>query len=292
MKTILVTGSYGQLGSELQQLAPQMANVEWIFTDADTLDICDKEALEKFVKARPVDFVVNCAAYTAVDKAEDDAEKCYEINCNAVRNIGEVAASQGAKVIHVSTDYVFDGKAYSPYNEHSRVAPQSVYGKSKAMGEEELMRVCLDAVIIRTSWLYSSFGNNFVKTMLRLGRERGQLNVVFDQIGTPTYAADLADVIISLIGKTLADENAFKTGIYHYSNEGVCSWYDFAIAIHRLAGIRCRVEPIESKDFPAKAPRPFYSVLNKSKIRKTFGIGVPHWETSLQKCIQLLEAKE
>ena len=288
MKKVLVTGSYGQLGSELQQIAPQMESAEFIFTDVDTLNICDKDALQLFVMQHPVDFIVNCAAYTAVDKAEEDAEKCYDINCNAVRNIGEVAASRGIKVIHISTDYVFDGSAHIPYGEDARINPKTVYGKSKAAGEEDLMRVCLDAVIIRTSWLYSAFGDNFVKTMLKLGKERDSLSVVFDQIGTPTNAADLAEVILQIIRKTIDNESAFKTGVYHFSNEGVCSWYDFAIAIHKLADITCNVLPIESKEYPAKTPRPFYSVLNKKKIKKTFGIQISHWEKSLSSCVAQL----
>jgi len=288
MKKVLVTGSYGQLGSELRQIAPQMKDVDFVFTDADTLDICDKEAIEQFVVGKSFDFIVNCAAYTAVDKAEEDEEKCFAINSEAVRNIGEVAASNGIKVIHISTDYVFDGTAHTPYTENEKINPKTVYGKSKALGEADLKRVCLDAVIIRTSWLYSVYGNNFVKTMLKLGQERDELKVVFDQIGTPTNAADLAAAILQIIEKTIENENAFKTGVYHFSNEGVCSWYDFTIAIHRLAGITCNVVPIESKEYPAKTPRPFYSVLNKSKIKKTFGLTIPHWESSLKNCVAKL----
>jgi len=288
MKKVLVTGSYGQLGSELRQIAPQMKDVDFVFTDADTLDICDKEAIEQFVIGKSFDFIVNCAAYTAVDKAEEDEEKCFAINSEAVRNIGEVAASNGIKVIHVSTDYVFDGTAHTPYTENEKINPKTVYGRSKALGEADLKRVCLDAVIIRTSWLYSVYGNNFVKTMLKLGQERDELKVVFDQIGTPTNAADLAAAILQIIEKTIENENAFKTGVYHFSNEGVCSWYDFTIAIHRLAGITCNVLPIESKEYPAKTPRPFYSVLNKSKIKKTFGLTIPHWESSLKNCLAKL----
>jgi dTDP-4-dehydrorhamnose reductase len=288
MKKVLVTGSYGQLGSELQQIASQLNSAGFIFTDADTLDICSKEALEQFVVQQPVDFIVNCAAYTAVDKAEDDEVLCNDINCNAVRNIGEVAASKGIKVIHISTDYVFDGTAHTPYTEDGKINPKTVYGKTKACGEEELMRVCLDAVIIRTSWLYSTSGNNFVKTMLKLGKERDSLSVVFDQIGTPTNAADLAAVILHIIGQTIENESFFRTGVYHFSNEGVCSWYDFTIAIHRFAGIDCKVLPIESSEYPAKTPRPFYSVLNKAKIKRTFGIQIAHWESSLARCVAKL----
>jgi len=288
MKKILVTGSYGQLGSELQQIALHKKEFEWLFTDADTLDICNKAAIDHYLVQHPVDFIVNCAAYTAVDKAEDNAELCVQINRDAVRNIGESAAEIGAKVIHISTDYVFDGKNCQPYCESDTIHPQSVYGKSKAAGEEALLRVCPDSVIIRTSWLYSAFGTNFVKTMLRLGRERESINVVFDQIGTPTNAADLADCIVQLIEQEAGNGTAFKTGVYHYSNEGVCSWYDFAVTIFRLAGIPCSVVPIESKEFPAKAPRPFYSVLNKTKIKKTFNLQIPHWESSLRKVLSSL----
>ena len=288
MMKILVTGSNGQLGSELQQLAPTMDGMDFLFTDVDTLDICNKVAIEEFLANQPVDFIINCAAYTAVDKAEDDIEQCYAINRDAVRNLGEVAASIGCKVIHVSTDYVFNGKAYRPYTEDMQIAPNTVYGKSKAEGEEELLRVCMDAVILRTSWLYSAFGNNFVKTMLKLGKERETLSVIYDQIGTPTYAADLAVVILEIVRQAIEDESTFKTGTYHFSNEGVCSWYDFAVAIHRLAGITCDVRPIESSAYPAKASRPFYSVLNKAKLKATFHIPIAHWQDSLGKCIAIL----
>jgi len=291
MHKILVTGSNGQLGSELQQLASTIDGVDFLFTDVDTLDICNKEALEGFLVNQPVDFIINCAAYTVVDKAEDNVELCYAINRDAVRNLGEVAASIGCKVIHVSTDYVFNGKAYRPYTEDMQIAPESVYGKSKAEGEEELLRVCMDAVILRTSWLYSAFGNNFVKTMLKLGKERDTLSVIYDQIGTPTYAADLAAAILEIVRQAIADESTFKTGTYHFSNEGVCSWYDFAVAIHRLAGIKCDVQPIESSAYPSKAPRPFYSVLNKAKLKATFNIPIAHWQDSLGKCIDILMTK-
>jgi dTDP-4-dehydrorhamnose reductase len=291
MAIILVTGSNGQLGSELQQLAPSMNGLDFLFTDVDTLDICNKTALEDFVASQPIDFIINCAAYTAVDKAEDDVERCYAINRDAVRNLGEVAAAIGCKVIHVSTDYVFNGKSYRPYTEEMQIAPDTIYGKSKAEGEEELLRVCMNAVILRTSWLYSAFGNNFVKTMLKLGKERDTLSVIYDQIGTPTYAADLAAAILEIVHQAIEDDSTFKTGTYHFSNEGVCSWYDFAVAIHRLAGLTCDVQPIESWAYPAKAPRPFYSVLNKAKFKATFHIPIAHWEESLSKCITLLVSK-
>ncbi len=286
MQTILVTGYKGQLGSEVQVLAPSYPQFEFIFTDVEELDICDRQAVEKYFAERKIDVLLNCAAYTAVDKAEEDVELCYRINEKAVGILGEVAAQYGTKMVHVSTDYVFDGTNYLPYTEDRPVCPATVYGKSKLAGEQLLMDVCPTAVIVRTSWLYSSFGNNFVKTMIKLGRERDTLNVIFDQVGTPTYAADLADALLQVIS---ADK--FIPGVYHYSNEGVCSWYDFTIAIHQIAGIDCRVLPIESKDYPAKTPRPHYSVLNKKKIKTNYNFQIPHWEDGLRRCMAILTAK-
>ena len=285
MQTILITGSHGQLGNEMQQAANRFPAFKFIYTDVEDLDICDKAALDAFVKANAVNVIVNCAAYTAVDKAEDDVELCYKINAEAVRNIGEVAHQNGLKVVHVSTDYVFDGTNYVPYSEDQPVSPNTVYGKSKLAGEQALMETCEQAVILRTAWLYSSFGNNFVKTMLKLGVERDSLNVIFDQIGSPTYAADLADTILKIIS-----HETFVPGIYHFSDEGVCSWYDFTKTIHRIAGITCDVRPIETKDYPARTPRPHYSVLNKAKIKATYGITIPHWEESLERCMKILQA--
>lgn len=286
MQTILVTGSQGQLGNEMQQAASRFPDFNYIYTDIAELDICDKAALSAFVISNKVSIIVNCAAYTAVDKAETDIELCNKINRDAVRNIGEVAAENGLKVVHVSTDYVFDGTNHIPYTEEMSVCPATMYGKSKLAGEEALMASCQQAVIIRTAWLYSAFGNNFVKTMLKLGTERDSLNVIFDQIGSPTAAADLADAIL-----TILSHEKFEPGIYHFSDEGVCSWYDFTKTIHRMAGISCDVRPIETKDYPAPTPRPHYSVLNKAKIKATYGIQIPHWEDSLQKCIAILQSK-
>jgi len=285
MDTILITGSHGQLGNEMQQAATRFPAFRFIYTDVEDLDICDKAALDAFVKANAVNVIVNCAAYTAVDKAEDDVELCYKINAEAVRNIGEVAHQNGLKVVHVSTDYVFDGTNYVPYSEDQAVSPNTVYGKSKLAGEQALMETCEQAVILRTAWLYSSFGNNFVKTMIKLGTERDSLNVIFDQIGTPTYAADLADTILKILS-----HETFTPGMYHFSDEGVCSWYDFTKTIHRIAGITCDVRPIETKDYPARTPRPHYSVLNKAKIKATYGITIPHWEESLERCMKILQA--
>jgi dTDP-4-dehydrorhamnose reductase len=292
MTNVLITGAYGQLGSELKKIAPKYAQHTYFFTDVDTLDICNKQAILKFCIDNSINYILNCAAYTAVDKAEEEEQQslCYAINAEAVKHLGEVASQIGASIIHISTDYVFDGKSYIPYTEDVTTNPHSLYGKSKLLGEQWLMKSCSHAIIIRTSWLYSTFGNNFVKTMIKLGTERTQLNVIFDQIGTPTYAADLAEVMLEIISKIDNQDNANTSGIYHFSNEGVCSWYDFTIAIHALFGITtCNVLPIESKEYPTKAPRPHYSVLNKHKIKATFGITIPHWQTSLTHCIAILK---
>ena len=283
MTTILITGSKGQLGNEMQQAAVRFPDFNYIYTDVAELDICDKSALDAFVKANNVNVIVNCAAYTAVDNAEDDVELCHKINRDAVRNIAEVANDNKVKVVHISTDYVFDGTNYLPYTEDMPVCPATVYGKSKLEGEQALLENCKESVILRTAWLYSSFGNNFVKTMIKLGTERDSLGVIFDQVGSPTYAADLADVILQLLSN-----KTFIPGIYHFSDEGVCSWYDFTKTIHRMANITCDVKPIETKDYPARTPRPHFSVLNKGKIKSTYGISIPHWEVSLEKCIGLL----
>jgi dTDP-4-dehydrorhamnose reductase len=283
-KTILITGSNGQLGNEMRLLSVRYADkYDFIFTDVAELDITNIDDVRSFFDTAKVDFVVNCAAYTAVDKAEDDAKLCYKINRDAVENLAQMTKLHNINIIHISTDYVFDGTNYLPYTEMMPVCPASVYGKSKLEGEQILQKICPNAVIIRTSWLYSTFGNNFVKTMLKLGRERESLNVIFDQTGTPTYAADLADVIMHIV-----DYKEFIGGIYHFSNEGAISWYDFTKAIHRIAQIDCKVLPIESKDYPANAPRPYYSVLNKSKLKQTYEIEIPYWEESLKVCIEKL----
>lgn len=283
MKTVLVTGANGQLGNSIQIRAGRHSGYNFLFTDVETLDICDCEAVRTFVEENKVSYILNCAAYTAVDKAEDNEEICARINRDAVRNLGEAAFAVGAKVIHVSTDYVFDGTSYVPYVETDQTCPASVYGRTKLAGEQALMGACPDSAVIRTAWLYSEYGNNFVKTMLRLGSEREELKVIFDQVGTPTYAGDLADAILSVMEQ--AEEGKFIPGIYHFSNEGVCSWYDFTVKILQVAGLGCRVIPIESKDYPARAHRPHYSVLNKGKIKSTYGVEIPHWEESLRDCM-------
>lgn len=288
MKNILVTGAYGQLGNEVRILSANYPEYNFMFTDVDSLDITDKNELMDFVTGNDIRYIINCAAYTAVDKAEDDTELCEKINATAVKNLGLAAAEAGAGIIHVSTDYVFDGTSCRPYTEDMPTKPCSVYGKTKLKGEKNLLKACPNAIIIRTAWLYSPFGNNFVKTMIKLGSERESLNVIFDQVGTPTYALDLADAILKAMDQTI-DTDHEKGGVYHFSNEGVCSWYDFTIKIHEIAGIKtCKVNPIETKDYPTKAARPHYSVLNKSKIKQTFNITIPHWEASLKDCIKEL----
>ncbi|MDR1763643.1 MAG: dTDP-4-dehydrorhamnose reductase [Dysgonamonadaceae bacterium] len=288
-KNILLTGANGQLGSEIRKLSADYPQFSFFPTDVDTLDICNKREIEKFLQSKAIDFIINCAAYTAVDKAENDAKLCYAINRDAVRNLAE-AARDKAKIIHVSTDYVFDGQGNRPLKETGAVNPQSVYGASKLAGEEALQSICPDcAIIIRTAWLYSAFGNNFVKTMLRLGRERESLNVVSDQFGTPTYAADLASAILKIMVWT-EKNNAFPAGIYHYTDEGVCSWYDFTLKIHELAGISgCKVNPVPTSGYPTAAKRPQYSVLDKTKIKQTFDLAIPRWEESLERCIDIIE---
>lgn len=280
---ILVTGANGQLGNEMQVLARENLQHTYFFTDVQELDICDEQAVYAYVSEHKIDIIVNCAAYTAVDKAEDNVELCDKLNNVAPGYLARAAQANGAAMIQVSTDYVFDGTAHIPYTEEEPTCPASVYGSTKLAGEQNVMDHCEKAMVIRTAWLYSIYGNNFVKTMIRLGQERDSLGVIFDQIGTPTYANDLAQAIFAAINKGVV------RGIYHFSDEGVCSWYDFTIAIHRLAGIAsCKVKPLHTADYPAKAPRPHYSVLDKTKIKDTFGIEIPHWEESLKRCINQL----
>lgn len=282
---ILVTGANGQLGSEIKALNGEYPGWNFFYTDVDTLDITDEKAVASYFEKYKPEIVINCAAYTAVDKAETDSETAHKLNALAPELLARYSVLWGAKMIHVSTDYVFAGNASEPYIEIDEVDPQGVYGKTKLAGENLVRRANPMSAIIRTSWLYSSFGNNFVKTMLRLGKERQQLNVVFDQVGSPTYAADLAKAILEIVNKP----DAFAPGVYHYSNEGVASWYDFAVAIFELSGVECKVMPVESCEFPTPTKRPHFSVLNKSKIKNTFGIEIPYWRDSLQKCINKLE---
>lgn len=287
-KNILVTGSNGQLGNEIRRIsANHENNFRFFFTDVAELDITDLKAVDSFIKENNIKYIINCAAYTAVDKAEDDVDLCYKINRDAVANLGLAATNNNAKVMHISTDYVYDGTANKPYVETDTVNPQSVYGKSKQEGEAELLKACADSIIIRTAWLYSIFGNNFVKTMIKLGKEHETLNVVADQRGTPTYGTDLAKTIVKILD--FSEANGFKPGIYHYSNEGATTWYDFTLAIHKEAGINtCKVNPITTEQYPVKATRPKYSVLDKTKIKSTFNLTIPKWEESLNNCIKEL----
>lgn len=273
----LVTGANGQLGNELKLLLQDKA----AYVDRDELDITYEEAVKAYVGQGKWDAIINCAAYTAVDKAESDEALAEKINVKGPENL----AKTGIPLVHVSTDYVFDGTNYRPYVETDEVNPQSVYGKTKLAGEQAVLANAQTAVIIRTAWLYSTFGNNFVKTMRKLGKERDSLNVVFDQVGSPTYARDLAQAIVDILPQ-------MKPGmkeVYHFSNEGVCSWYDFATAIMAQSDLVCDVFPIESKDYPTPAKRPHYSVLNKGKIKKDFGIKINHWAVSLAECVEKLE---
>ncbi len=276
----LVTGANGQLGNELRLRLGERAR----YVDRDELDITDAEAVQAFVKGRSFDAIINCAAYTAVDKAESDADLAEKINVQGPENL----AKTGIPLIHISTDYVFDGTACVPYTEDVRPNPNSVYGRTKLAGEQAVAKYASAAVIIRTAWLYSCFGNNFVKTMRRLGAERESLNVVFDQTGTPTYAGDLAAAIVAVLEKMPQQ----GCEVYHFSNEGVCSWYDFALEIMKLSGLKCRVSPIESKDYPTPAKRPSYSVLNKGKIKERFGIANRHWSEALAECIEKMKAEK
>ena len=287
-QNLLVTGANGQLGNEMQRIvAANPGKVNAYFTDIDTLDISDAAAVRAFIEHNAIDVIVNCAAYTAVDRAEDDMVLCAKLNIDAVANLASAARDFGAKVLHISTDYVFDGFEHRPYEESDEPNPRSTYGTTKLQGERELLKYAPDSIIVRTAWLYSPFGKNFVKTMLALGESRDRLSVVCDQVGTPTAAADLASAIFTII---TAPE--WHAGIYPFSNEGAISWYDFTKAIHRIAGITtCEVSPIKSKDYPTRAVRPFYSVLDKTKIKATFGITIPYWEESLARCIAELKQK-
>jgi dTDP-4-dehydrorhamnose reductase len=282
---ILITGSNGQLGNEMRVLSKEYDCHTCFFTDIEELDICDEQAVMTYIADNRIDIVVNCAAYTAVDNAEDNKELSGKLNHIAAGYLARAAQNRKAAMIQISTDYVFDGTTHTPYTEKDVPCPASVYGATKLAGEENVLKHCEKAVIIRTAWLYSTYGSNFVKTMIRLGRERNELGVVFDQIGTPTYACDLAQVIYAIMDKGVVP------GIYHFSNEGVCSWYDFAVSIHRLAGITgCQVKPLHTVDYPTKAARPPYSVLDKTKIKETYGIEIPHWEKSLEQMISKINA--
>ncbi len=288
MKKILITGANGQLGSEIKYLENLYDEYEFVFTDVEDLDITNLDEINNFFKDKNFSYLINCAAYTAVDKAEEDIELATLLNKTAVGYLAQAAKKYNVAMIHVSTDYVFDGTNHTPYKESDPTKPNSSYGKTKEEGEKEFLSSGVDGIIIRTSWLYSGYGNNFVKTMLKYGKERDELRVIFDQIGTPTYAADLAETILNIL--TIADEDPtkLKPAIYHYSNEGVASWYDFTREIIDLSSIDCDILPIETKDYPLPANRPFYSVMNKALIKKTFSIEIPYWRDSLIDCLTFL----
>jgi len=283
MIPILVTGSNGQLGSELRKLSLTETSFLWHFTDVDTLDITNPKSLESYLKLYRIQFCVNCAAYTAVDKAEDEPELAQLVNATAVKNLADACERNHATLIHISTDYVFDGMHFKPYIETDAINPVSSYGRSKAEGENILHQHNCRSVIIRTSWLYSAFGNNFVKTMLRLGKERNELRVVADQAGTPTWAADLAAAILHMLH---CAQKLESKEIFHYSNEGLISWYDFAQSIMELEQLNCKVIPISSDEYPVRTKRPYYSVLDKSKFRTWAKTEVPYWKDSLVKCLE------
>ena len=281
---ILVTGSMGQLGSEIRELASKYS-YNFFFTDRNNIDITSKDDIRKFCQTNSINVIINCAAYTAVDKAESDMENADLVNRKAVKKLSIVAKELNIKLIHISTDYVFDGKNFKPYVEEFQTNPQSVYGKTKLDGENELLDINpLNSIIIRTSWVYSYYGNNFVKTMLRLGKEKEELGVIFDQVGTPTYAKDLAITILDIIPQI---ENS-KVEIYNYSNEGVLSWYDFAKEIMKMAKLNCKINPIETYQYPTPAKRPHFSLLNKSKIKSKFNLEIPYWKDGLDDCLKRL----
>ncbi|MBQ6193428.1 MAG: dTDP-4-dehydrorhamnose reductase [Prevotella sp.] len=283
---ILITGCNGQLGNEMQLLEKEDAANNYFNTDVAELDITNVEAIEQFLAANNIDGIVNCAAYTAVDKAEANEEFCTLLNAEAPGYLAHAIEKRGGWMIQISTDYVFDGTQHLPYQEDEDTCPNSVYGRTKLVGEFNVLKLCQQSMVIRTAWLYSTFGNNFVKTMIRLGNERPELGVIADQIGTPTYARDLARIIMTAISKGI------QPGIYHFTNEGVASWYDFTKAIHRLAGITtCHVRPLHTSEYPTAAQRPPYSVLDKTKIKQTYGIEIPYWEESLKECIDKLMTK-
>ena len=280
---ILITGCNGQLGNEMQLLEKENPQHTYFNTDVAELDITDQAAIEKMVMDHAIDGIVNCAAYTAVDKAEDNQELCRKLNSLAPGYLAAAIAKRGGWMIQISTDYVFDGTNHTPYMEDAPTCPNSVYGVTKLEGEQAAQKACEKTMVIRTAWLYSTFGNNFVKTMIRLGKEKPELGVIFDQIGTPTYAHDLAVAIFAAINQGVVP------GVYHFSNEGVISWYDFTKAIHRIAGITtCHVRPLHTSEYPTPASRPHYSVLDKTKIKTVYGIEVPYWEESLEVCVRKL----
>ncbi len=287
---ILVTGSNGQLGSEIKDLVLNYKKFNFFFKDLPELNICNSNQLDVFFFENKINTVINCAAYTAVDKAEGDEILAEKVNSEGVLNLVNAVEKVNGKLIHISTDYVFDGNTFSPYQEIDEVNPIGIYGNTKRRGELAVINSDIDGIVIRTSWLYSAYGNNFVKTMLKLGNEKDELGVIFDQVGTPTNASDLAKICLNILSDESSANISSKGKIYHYSNEGVISWYDFARAIMELGSLDCKVRPIETKHYPTPAKRPHYSVLNKSKIKTDFNIEIPYWRDSLEKCIEKLKS--
>jgi dTDP-4-dehydrorhamnose reductase len=289
---VLVTGSTGQLGRSIQYIQHQYPLLKFTFVSSRELDLCDQSAVTSYFDKNEFETIINCAAYTAVDKAESDTLLADKINHLAVKQLAEIAKHKNSVFIHVSTDYVFNGKNYKPYLETDTPSPQGVYGESKLNGELAFQAVGVLGCIIRTSWVYSEYGNNFVKTMQRLGSQKDSLNVIYDQVGSPTYAGDLANAILVIVQSKSLRTSALVPQVYHYSNEGVCSWYDFAKTIFELSDIDCSVNPIETKDYPTTAERPNYSLLNKTKIKNYFELEIPYWKDSLQKCIKRLQEQD
>jgi dTDP-4-dehydrorhamnose reductase len=288
MAVILVTGASGQLGNELKVSSKNYFGYEYIFTDYEELDITDINSVKEVIKVNKPDWIINCAAYNFVEKAESEHEKAFMVNATGVKNLAEAISGTDRRLIHISTDYIFDGSSNIPYNEYSIANPLSQYGKSKLEGEKYALKH-YGTMIIRTSWLYSSFGTNFVKTIISNGSVKESLKVVFDQTGTPTYAGDLAETIMFIVSSVIRNQIAFNAGIYHFSNEGVCSWYDFAVEIIREAGLKCKIVPVLSKEYVTAVRRPTYTVLDKTKIKENYDLEIPYWRTSLKKCVELLK---
>tara|TARA_B100001093_G_scaffold336487_1_gene321344 strand:- start:12770 stop:13642 length:873 start_codon:yes stop_codon:yes gene_type:complete len=288
---ILVTGANGQLGSEIRALVANYKDFNFFFKDLPELNICNADELNTFILKQSVNAVINCAAYTAVDQAEENPEIAEQVNAKGVLNLVNALKKVNGKLIHISTDYVFDGNSFMPYHELDEVNPIGVYGNTKRSGELAVLNSGIDAIVIRTSWLYSVYGNNFVKTILKLGHEKDEIGVIFDQVGSPTNASDLAKTSLDILFDNSLKNISIKGKVYHYSNEGVISWYDFAVAIMELGKVACKVKPIETKDYPSSAKRPHFSVLNKTKIKTDFDIEIPYWRDSLKKCIKRLNSK-
>ena len=290
MLTVLVTGSYGQLGSEIKDIAHQFPGFVFLFHDADTLDITDFKTLSIFFQEHPIQYIINCASYTQVDRAEEDPESAYLINASGPEYLAKLADSYSSRLIHVSTDYVFDGMKKSPYREEDVPNPLSVYGKSKLAGEKHVLQYA-DNMIIRTSWLYSSHGSNFVKKISELSHQKESISVVTDQVGSPTYAHDLAHSILTILSSTAAGTRSWLPGIFHYANEGSCSWYELALAIVQENRSKCEVVPVKTDEYPLPAPRPTYSIMSKEKIKSQYKIRIPEWPESLSVCMKKIQKK-